>query len=468
METVIPYKMVRLNADMLTPIGIFHALQGKKKFLLESTFLHEEKGAYSFIGMDPYQELICRGTEGVIIDYEKSTQTIKRGNLQSILNACMPPIDLSLPFPFYGGAIGYIGYDAARVYYQVGAPLQDDLDMPDVDLMFYHTSIVFDHHDDSVYLITMNLDNQPEHVLDIRLQNLEQTIIGGVTHAVTTAADDIYFEPEMNKADFLNRIQQAKNYIEKENAVEQIVLSQRLSADFTGDPFAFYRKLRKKNPSPYMFYIDFESYVVLGASPESLVEVADTHVITNPIAGTRPRGESIDEDLKLTEELLADQKEISEHLMLIESSKRDLQRICDANRITVPIHMKIEKYEHVMHIVSQVHGKLSPGFTSIDALLACLPAGTVSGSPRERAMQIINELEEQKRGVYGGGIGYINVNHDLNMALAIRSLLIKGEKAYLQAGAGIVKDSKPENEFHETMHKAKSIMQVAAYDVASI
>ncbi|WP_312854636.1 anthranilate synthase component I family protein [Pallidibacillus pasinlerensis] len=264
----------------------------------------------------------------------------------------------------------------------------------------------------------------------------------------------------MTEQQFKEKVEIIKQHIENEE-VAQVVLSQRMKGKLEGDSFTFYLKLREVNPSPYMFYIDFEDYQILGASPESLVQTKNDEVITNPIAGTRHRGMSVAEDKALEKELLTDKKELAEHDMLVELSRNDLERVCEASSIHSPTYMKIEKYQHVMHIVSEVRGKLKEDFTSIDALLACLPAGTVSGMPKIRAMQIINELEEQKRGVYAGGIGYINVNLDINFALAIRSLVIKDGLAYLQAGAGIVKESDPTFEYNETLNKARSIMEVA-------
>src|SRR5699024_8748461 len=235
---------------------------------------------------------------------------------------------------------------------------------------------------------------------------------------------------------------------------------QRMIAEMNGDAFSFYRNLRVANPSPYMFYIDFGPYTIVGASPESLVQTTGDEVITNPIAGTRPRGKTTLEDEAISKDLLSDEKEIIEHEMLVELSKADLKNICDHTSIHVPIYKQIEKYEHVLHIVSEVHGVLKEKVSSLDALIACLPAGTVSGSPRERAMQIINTIEERKRGVYAGGIGYISFNHDINLAIAIRSLVIKDEKAYLQVGAGIVAPSIPEKEYEETLHKARSLTNI--------
>src|SRR5699024_494270 len=228
-------------------------------------------------------------------------------------------------------------------------------------------------------------------------------------------------------------------------------------AEVNGDPFSYYRKLRFANPSPYMFYVDFDDYLIIGTSPESLIQTTGKQIVTNPIAGTRHRGKTDAEDRLLMDELLADQKEIAEHQMLVNLSRKDLEQVCEIDSITIPTYMQIEKYQHVMHIVTEVHGTLKPNKSSIDALIATLPAGTVSGTPKIRAMQIINELEDYKRGIYGGGIGFISFTHDLNLALAIRSIIIKNKTAYLQTGAGIVFDSDPDAEFAETLHKARSL-----------
>ncbi|HLR60999.1 MAG TPA: anthranilate synthase component I [Lentibacillus sp.] len=462
-SNTLPYKYTKLNGDTLTPIGIFENLYGRKKFLLESSIQHEEKGRYSFIGADPYQEFKGSDKETTILNHENETSETRNEPALTVLQKEFPEMNLALPFPFFGGAVGYIGYDAIRSYENIGDDLPDDIGMPDVHLMLYQNIIVYDHSDESVYLVVTNLDHQPEYMLDERLAALKKALIPFPT-ADVSAGKEVVFEPEMEKEHFIRNVEIAKDYIRRGDTY-QVVLSQRMKAEMQGDPFTFYRKLRKANPSPYMFYIDFDDYVVLGASPESLIETSGRHIMTNPIAGTRPRGSTTDADEALRRELLADKKEISEHEMLVDLSRNDFDRVCETGSVTVPIYMKVEKYQHVMHMVSVVRGKLAKGYTGIDALMACLPAGTVSGSPRTRAMQIINDLENVNRGVYGGGVGYISFNYNLNMALAIRSLIVKEDRAYLQAGAGIVNDSDPEAEYNETLHKAKSLMAIKDYDV---
>ncbi|WP_188456015.1 anthranilate synthase component I [Virgibacillus oceani] len=458
-----PYKIIKQNADTLTPISIFTRLTGKKKFLLESSFQHEQKGKFSFIGKDPYQELIGIENTTTIIDHKTGySQTVAEDPLH-YLQKQLPKLDTDLPFPFYGGAIGYVGYDAIRQYEYIGESLPDELDMPDIHFMLYKDVIVYDHTNEMIFLVAINITNQSEKALNKRLQILENQLKTNQP-ALMEKMDPVQFQPEATEEIFKENVKIAKKHI-REGDIFQVVLSQRMQATMNGDPFSFYRKLRKANSSPYMFYIDFDDYLILGASPESLIQTSGSTVITNPIAGTRSRGKTEAEEEALVRELLADEKEIAEHRMLVDLSRNDLGRVCEIGSITIPTYMKIEKYQHVMHIVSEVHGKLKTGLTSIDALRSCLPAGTVSGAPKIRAMQIINHLEKKKRGAYGGGIGYINFNHDLNMALTIRSLVIKDSKAYLQTGAGIVHDSIPQKEYEETLHKAKSLMEVTLYDV---
>ncbi|GIP63544.1 anthranilate synthase component I [Virgibacillus pantothenticus] len=452
------YRFVQLNGDTFTPIDIYLRLTGTKKFLLESTFKHQSKGKYSFIGCDPYEEIISFGEQTKIINCETGKVQTVNQNAITYLEQSFPQMEFDLPFPFYGGAVGYIGYDAIRLTEDIGERLPDPLDMPDIHLMVYQDVIVFDHANETIHLIAIQLPHEQNVDLDERLMKLKQYLVKPVKNQEQTKTS-FSFKPEMTQEEFQHHVQIAKHHIQQGD-IFQVVLSQRMKAKVSGDPFSFYRKLRNVNPSPYMFYIDFTDYCLLGASPESLLQTHGKTVITNPIAGTRPRGSTKTEDEKRKKELLQDKKEIAEHRMLVDLSRNDLGKVCEVGSITIPTYMTIEKYEYVMHIVSEVHGKLKETMTSFDALRSCLPAGTVSGAPKIRAMQIINSLEAHARSVYGGGIGFINFNHDLNMALAIRSLIIKETTAYLQTGAGIVFDSDPETEFKETLFKAKSLTEV--------
>ncbi|MFC2947512.1 anthranilate synthase component I [Virgibacillus sediminis] len=456
------YKLIKMNADTLTPIEIFKRITGRKKFLLESTFPHKEKGKYSFIGANPYREIIGYGNKTTDTSHVDGTSGTFEQEALLYIQENLPTINIDLPLPFYGGAIGYIGYDAIRQYEYIGESLPDELEMPDIHFMVYQDTIVYDHAKENIYLIVMNPNNDTESELVDRLENLKD-MLASPTDVEENPVKHIEFQPETTAEEFHKKVETAKKHVQRGD-IFQVVLSQKMKAEFEGDPFSFYRKLRKANPSPYMFYIDFEDYLVLGASPESLVQTTGRDIITNPIAGTRARGKTPEEDAALEKDLLSDEKEIAEHRMLVDLSRNDLGRVCETGSITIPTYMKIEKYEHVMHIVSEVKGRLKEGFSPLDALASCLPAGTVSGAPKIRAMQIINDLEEKKRGVYAGGIGFINFNQDVNIALAIRSLVIQGSYAYLQTGAGIVYDSLPENEYRETMQKAKSLMEVNKID----
>ena len=460
------YKSITLNGDTMTPISIFNKVKGTKKFLLESSINHDQKGRFSFIGMNPYKEIIGEKDQTTIIHHTEGTRTSVDEKPLEVLKKHIPNETLDLPFAFYSGAIGYIGYDAIRQYEEIGELLDDEIDMPDVHMMIYQNVLVFDHKKQTLTIITTNLDgSRTDTQLEEDLQTLKDQVLGADE---TLNADilQVTFKPAIEREAFLEIVEKAKQHI-KDGDIFQVVLSQRMKANFDADPFTFYRKLRVANPSPYMYFIDFDGYIVLGASPESLIKTTGSQVVTNPIAGTRPRGKTTTEDLQLEAELLADEKELAEHKMLVDLSRNDLGKVCEIGSITIPKYMVIERYQHVMHIVSEVQGVLNKNQTALDALISALPAGTVSGAPKIRAMQIINELENKKRGVYSGAVGYINMNGDLDLALAIRTLVIKNQTAYMQAGAGIVYDSNPESEYEETLNKAKSILEVSQHDIVN-
>ncbi|WP_346023693.1 anthranilate synthase component I family protein [Alkalibacterium indicireducens] len=284
-------------------------------------------------------------------------------------------------------------------------------------------------------------------------------MINNPSEEQTEELSPLTFTASVDKDEFMRRVVKAKQYI-VDGDIFQVVLSQRMQAEFDVDAFTFYRKLRVANPSPYMFYVDFDQYTVLGASPESLIKVTGRQIVTNPIAGTRPRGKTEEEDQAYAADLLSDEKEQAEHKMLVDLSRNDLGRVSEIGSISLDTFMTVERFQHVMHIVSEVSGTLAEGLSGLDALITTLPAGTVSGAPKIRAMQIVNELEDYQRGVYSGSVGYINVNGDLDLALAIRTMVVKDKKAYVQAGAGIVYDSDPESEYQETLNKAKSLLEV--------
>lgn len=456
-KTMTIYKTRELESDTYTPIAVFERLVGEKKFLLESSSGYGEKGRYSFIGVNPFKEIIGTARQ-VSIRGKSKTRTVTEKPI-NVLKEHIPYSAFDLPFPFYGGAVGYIGYDTIREYEEVGERLKDEIHMPDVHLMFYQDVVVFDHEKQTAILVVFDgEDGRSEANMIARLDEMEQELHNSKEKA-TEGIHPLTFSAAIDKEKFMEMVQTAKQHI-IDGDVFQVVLSQRMEAAFEGNSFSFYRKLRVANPSPYMFYVDFAEYVVLGASPESLIKVTGEEVITNPIAGTRPRGESSKEDEALAKELLADEKERAEHKMLVDLSRNDLGRVCEIGSISIRKYMEIERYQHVMHIVSEVGGKLAKGMTGLDVLSATLPAGTVSGAPKIRAMQIINEQEERLRGVYAGSVGYININGDIDLALAIRTMVVKDKKAYVQAGAGIVYDSDPASEYQETLNKAKSLLEV--------
>ncbi|WP_026314562.1 anthranilate synthase component I [Heyndrickxia acidiproducens] len=454
------FKIVKLNGDILTPIMIFTRLKGAGKFLFESSLPNDSNGRFSFIGSKPAKEFIGTADTVTVIDHMSGRTEKKTGKPLEIIKEALPRIDIPLPFPFYGGAVGYIGYDTIRQYEEIGAVPEDEIGIPDLHVMVYQNVAVYDHKSQTVYLVSIHEDGQ---VIEKNLEAMEKAIFKQTKAEPFVDLGPVEFVPSIEKAAFMQMVEKAKQHIEAGD-IFQVVLSQRMKGKLDHNPFYFYRKLRKANPSPYMFYLDFGSYVVLGASPESLIKTKGTTVYTNPIAGTRPRGQSEAEDVSLEKDLLQDEKELAEHKMLVDLSRNDLGRVCVPGTVHVHKYMAVERFQTVMHIVSEVQGELKQGYSGVDALVSCIPAGTVSGAPKIRAMQIINELEKQKRGMYAGAVGYINFNGDIDFALAIRSLLIKGHTAYLQSGAGIVYDSDPAQEYQETLNKAKSILEVQAND----
>lgn len=455
------YKLKEIEGDMLTPIMLYHQMQGEKKFLLESSYKHEQSGRYSFLGVNPAAEYKAAGQETEQINHRTEVRQLSSGHsLHQLKEMLVNRGAEEQPFPFFGGGIGYIGYDVMFLDEYIGEPLTDELEMPDVHFMFYDTFIVYDHLLQKVTLAAVDLfGDRTEAEMEEALARLEENINQASQPQQAESLETLMFTSDVDKVQFSEMVEAAKQYIIRGD-IFQVVLSQRLKASFGGNPFSLYRRLRTSNPSPYMFYIDFKEYTVLGASPESLIRINGREVTANPIAGTRPRGADANEDQALERELLNDEKEMAEHRMLVDLSRNDLGRVCEIGSVHLSKYQKIEKYKHVMHIVSEVTGELKQEVHPLEALSACLPAGTVSGAPKIRAMQIINELESTKRGLYAGAVGYISSNGDLDLALAIRTMIVKDSQAYVQAGAGVVYDSVPEKEYEETMHKAKALLEV--------
>ncbi|WP_088041516.1 anthranilate synthase component I [Bacillus sp. EAC] len=448
--------------DLFTPISVFKKLKGSKKFLYESSFKHQDSGRYSFIGSKPVFELIGTNQSGEIV-YRNGHREEFIGNPLLKLRELLPSLnDLSaFDLPFIGGGIGYVGYDIIRQFEEIGEVLVDRIGMPDIHLMFFEVVIVFDHLEQKIHLVGTKLSDETTlEVLKSEIAKLKQEILAEKNLEEITPVIFSTFTPEITKDEFMLRVEKAKKYIETGD-IFQVVLSQRMKSKFGGDPFDFYRKLRIQNPSPYMYYIDFGDSVVAGTSPESLIKVKGDQVITNPIAGTKRRGKTLELDSIIEKELKQDEKELAEHKMLVDLGRNDLGKVCEFGSIKLEKYMNVEKYKYVMHLVSEVSGKLKKPYTALDAFISCLPAGTVSGAPKIRAMEIINELEESKRGVYSGAVGYISANGNLDFALAIRTIVMKNSSAYIQAGAGIVYDSSPELEYEETINKLRAFLEVS-------
>ncbi|HYK71527.1 MAG TPA: anthranilate synthase component I [Pseudoneobacillus sp.] len=449
-----------IDGDTFTPISLFQRMFGDKKFLLESASKHQDSGRFSFMGSNPLFELV--GTDqGCSLLFCDGRREDFNENPITMLKDLLPfRQDIRIKgIPFTGGGIGYVSYDIVRQFEDIGPILSDEIQMPDLHLMFYEVIIVFDHLEQKIHLIGFPLtkDTKMEDLKN-RIQQLKKGMMSERVQKNESQVSFSTFTSEVSKDEFIKKVESAKEYIQKGD-IFQVVLSHRMKANFQGNPFDYYRKLRIKNPSPYMYFIDLGEAVVVGTSPESLIKVKGEMVVTNPIAGTKPRGLTINEDLEIEKDLLQDEKELAEHKMLVDLGRNDLGKICKFGSVTLEKYMEVEKYRYVMHLVSEVSGKLQEPFTALDALVSCLPAGTVSGAPKIRAMEIINELEKSKRGVYSGAVGYLSVNGDIDFALTIRTMILKKGAAYIQAGAGIVYDSNPEQEYQETLNKLKAFLE---------
>lgn len=457
-------KIKKINGDCLTPVSAFLRINGKNKCLLESIPREKESSRYSIIAFDPVLELTFQEKELTVKNH--LTQQTKRYPVQDPLKEIEQYVLKEEPLiaglPFQGGAIGYIGYDVITCYEEIGLTPFDELGMPDIDLLIFEKFVVFDHQKETVTMVIQNMYSQTSEVaLESQLALLTRELqTPNPSEQRPLALEPLQFTSNFTQAAFEAVVKQAKEKITAGDLF-QVVPSQRLKASFKQSPFDYYRKLRLSNPSAYLYYLDFnESTKVIGSSPESLVQVKGAKVTTNPIAGTRKRGATKVEDEALAQELRNDEKEQAEHLMLIDLGRNDIGRISEIGSVTVPLYMVVEKYRYVMHLVSLVEGRLKKGLTAMDALKATLPAGTVSGAPKIRAMTRIYEWEPVKRGVYAGAIGYFSHDNQADFAIGIRTLVLKDEVAYVQAGAGIVYDSDPTAEYFETLQKAKALLEV--------
>ncbi|MBD3615784.1 MAG: anthranilate synthase component I [Gracilimonas sp.] len=457
----------RLLADVLTPVSLFMNIRegAEFPFLLESVEGGEQLARYSFIGRNPYQKLVFDGQK-TSLETSKGTEQVSLSyfdKLKELTTAYSEPILPDLP-RLKGGAVGFSSYDTFRQVEELPNVPEDDLNLPEAIWAFYDEIFAFDHVKHQVVLIkTVFIDDKTDvdKAFDMAqkdLNDMESAALSSNYQNRPFHIDTNSLKSNMEQDYFEQIVKKAQNYI-YEGDIFQVVLSQRFEADMSGDPFMLYRALRMVNPSPYLFYLDFNEFQLVGSSPEVLVRVQEKETRVLPIAGTRARGKTHEEDLALEEDLKNDPKEVAEHIMLVDLGRNDLSRVCEPGTVKMERNQVIERYSHVMHIVSDVVGQLRDDQTSVDALMQCFPAGTVSGAPKIRAMQIIDELEQTKRGIYAGAVGYFDFSGNMDTCIAIRTMVVTNNKAYIQAGAGIVADSNPGKEFEETQNKAGALIQ---------
>ena len=465
---VIPvYKEILVDTE--TPVSAYLKIRGNSKysFLLESIEGGEKIARYSFLGAAPFKIFRSKGDRITIEDrITGATEQMRDepiAHLRRLVNQYRSAPVKDLP-RFTGGTVGYVSYDAIRLIEDIPDRTKDDLDLDEIVFLFFDTILVFDNLSHKMFLIcnipvdgTGNLNEEYQKAQG-KIEDLERLLLRPIDPLLSTGESRCEVTSNTKKEEFLKGVRRAKEYILAGDVI-QVVLSQRFETEVSVDSFDIYRMLRIVNPSPYMYYMALNGVEIAGSSPELLVRFENGVVETRPIAGTRPRGSTDAEDKTLEKELLSDQKEQAEHIMLLDLGRNDLGKISEYGSVEVTELMSVERYSHVMHIVSNVNGRLKKGADQFDALFACFPAGTVSGAPKIRAMEIIDELEPTKRSIYAGAIGYLDLSGNLDSCIAIRTILFKDGKAYIQAGAGIVADSVPEREFEETVNKAKAMIE---------
>jgi len=461
-----------LTADLETPVTAFLRLAADEPecFILESVEGGENVGRYTFIGIRPYRKIVSRGSSIEITEKGKTRKV--EGDIFALWKEAIEghtPARLPGLPPFTAGSVGFFAYDAARQIERLPDTTEDDLGMPDASLMFFDEVLAFDHVRKEILLIvTADVRQQKplaayENALR-RLNLLARRLarpLPALKHK--KPAGKLKVEYKTKKKDFLKSVEQAKEYIAAGD-IFQVVLSQRFDVEPAVDPFSVYRALRIVNPSPYLYFLRFgldkpaDTHIV-GSSPEMLVRVQGRKVEYRPIAGTLPRGANEEEDLRLEDRLLHDEKERAEHVMLVDLGRNDVGRVSEYGTVKVKDLMFVERYSHVMHLVSSIEGQLRKNMTAVDAFRACFPAGTLSGAPKIRAMEIIEELESTRRGIYGGSVLYADFSGNLTSCIAIRTLLMRGKQGHIQAGAGIVADSVPEREYEESINKARAVVR---------
>ena len=460
--------LVEASSDLDSPLSIFTKLANQPfSYLLESVEGGDKFGRYSIVGLPSKTQIKIHKNAVSIYDQGQLKDKFDHKNpldfIEEFMGNFKVPTDLAMP-RYSGGLAGYFGYETINYIEPRLCKdfLQDALNVPDILLMLSDEVVVIDNLLGKLFIINY-LDPSQEDAYEngaLRLSAYLKQLKN--KPATIKSSKEVRTEPksEFGEMAFKEAITKAKKYI-YEGDVMQVVLSQRMSKPFHSDPLTLYRALRVLNPSPYMFFYHMDDHFVVGASPEILVRLEDRKVSVRPIAGTRPRGKNEQEDAFLEKDLLSDPKEIAEHVQLMDLGRNDIGRVSKTGSVKVTDNMTIERYSHVMHIVSNVEGSLSDSYSAMDVLKATFPAGTVSGAPKVRAMEIINELEPTKRGIYAGAVGYLGFNGDMDVAIAIRTAVIKDNTLYVQAGAGIVADSIPENEWIETQNKAKAILRAA-------
>jgi anthranilate synthase component 1 len=460
-----------VSADLLTPVSAFLAIADKEPyaFLLESAERGEQVGRYTFLGVRPYMRVRARGS-AIEIErgrhrerHEGSAFEFMKLLLREHQTAAVP----GLP-PFSAGAVGYFAYDSVRQLEKIGEHAKNDLSLPDAELMFFDRLLAFDHLRHQIHIVAsadVSKEN-PRRAYDRAVRDiatLERKLAEGLRPALwrkTAKAKPgkLKIHAGTSRKAFLRSVERCKEYIAAGD-IFQVVLSQRLDFVPGVDPFDLYRALRQVNPSPYLYFLRMGDTQILGSSPEMLVRVTGKKLEYRPIAGTHPRGRDEAEDLRLEEQMRTDEKERAEHVMLVDLGRNDLGRVSEYGSVKVKDLMYVERYSHVMHLVSALEGALRKDLDALDAFAACFPAGTLSGAPKVRAMQIIEELEPVRRGIYGGSVLYADFAGNLDSCIGIRTMLMQGKHAYLQAGAGIVADSDPAREFEESMNKAQALLR---------
>ncbi|MDF1617581.1 anthranilate synthase component I [Petrocella sp. FN5] len=453
-KRLITYEHI-IACDTETPITLYSKyVRNEMGFLLESK--EQPKGRYSFMACNPDKEIKAYGSKVEVVT--NSEVIIYEGRALDVVKKEMDYYDVEnrTDLPFVGGAVGSVGYDMIRQYEDIPLRNPDELQTPDLHLMFVTEILAYDHFFNQLHIVVLEevTDSGAEKARK-RIDDIEEKLKREANLEEDKLEEELKFESNISQEIYENAVIKAKKYI-YEGDIFQVVLSQRWSATCNTSPFKLYRKLRRMNPSPYMFYFNFQSYYIVGSSPEMLVEMKGNHIKNCPIAGTRKRGATSMEDEELAKDLLEDEKERAEHNMLVDLGRNDMGKIAKIGSVEVTSYMEVQKYSHVMHLVSLVEGEKDEDKDMFEVLMSFLPAGTLSGAPKIRAMEIIDELEETKRGIYGGAIGYFGYNKNMDMCIAIRTMIIKDEKVYIQAGAGIVADSDPTMEYEETRNKAEA------------